>query len=131
MFSQSADFQKTTCCMNCGLAIFYKTEKTGVAQHKLFSRTFLIKCQGQIEAMGHRIISCFCQQNVLTGNLPSYFDFLWGVPPFSIFSCIFIKNQGIVKSNLSFYFWDKLLFWANTLQSRQGITLGRHNAVGA
>ena len=25
------------------------------------TRAFLIKCPGQIEAMGHRIISCFCQ----------------------------------------------------------------------
>ena len=49
--------------MNCGLAISYKTEKTSVAQKQLFSYTFLIKCQGQIEAMGHRIISCVCQTN--------------------------------------------------------------------
>ena len=42
-----------------GLAIFHKTEKTGVAQKRSFSCTFLIKCPGQIEAMGHRIISCF------------------------------------------------------------------------
>ena len=39
-----------------------------------------------------------------------------GGPPFSIFSCISIKNQGNCKINQSFYFWDKLLFWANTLQ---------------
>ena len=42
--------------------VFYKTQKTGVAQKQLFSCTCLPKCQGQIEAMGHRIISCVCQQ---------------------------------------------------------------------
>ena len=70
------------------------------------------------------------KKNVLIGKLQSILDF-WGGPPFSIFFCILIKNKGNCKIHLSFYFWDKLLFWANTLQSRQGITLGRHNAVGA
>ena len=42
-----------------GLLFF---EKTLVAKQLPFPRTFLTKCQGQIEAMGHRIISCVCQK---------------------------------------------------------------------
>ena len=52
-----------------------------------------------------------------------------GGPPIFNFLLYFDRKQGNCKIHLSFYFWDKLLFWANTLQSRQGITLGRHNAV--
>ena len=47
----------------------------------------------------------------------------------STYACV-CKKQGNCKIHLSFYFWDMLLFWANTPQSWQGITLGRHNAVG-
>ena len=115
------------CFLTSDLVIFMKT---GVAQTQLFSCTFLIKCQGQIKAMGHRIISCVCQTNSFLYVIYHRFLICWGVPPFSIVSCIFIKHKGNCKIHLSFYFWDKLLFWANTLQSRQGITLGRHNAVG-
>ncbi len=53
-----------------------------------------------------------------------------GGPPIFNFLLYVDTKQGYCKIHLSFYFWDKLLFWANTLQSRQGITLGRHNAVG-
>ena len=56
--------------MKFGLAIFYNTEKTGVAKNIFVSSTFVIKCQGQIEAMGHRITSYFrentrCSTNTL------------------------------------------------------------------
>ena len=43
-------------------SVFVVVEKTRVAQKRSFSCTFLIKCLGQIEAMGHRIISGFCQK---------------------------------------------------------------------
>ena len=71
-----------------GLAIFYQTEKTGVAKKRSFSRTFLIKCPGQIEAMGHGIISCVCKKMVLIGKLQSILDFGRGVPHFQ-FSFVF------------------------------------------
>ena len=53
---------KTKMFMKFGLAVSYKIQKTGVARKQFVSHTFLIKCQGQIEAMGNRIISCFCEK---------------------------------------------------------------------
>ncbi len=51
----------TTIYLHFWLAMFLYNEKIRVAQKLCFSCKLLIKCPGQIEAMGHRIISCFCQ----------------------------------------------------------------------
>ena len=67
---------------------------------KHFSCTFLIKCLGQIEAMGHRIISCVCQTIGFDWSTTiDYWLFMGGGSPHFQLSFVFwSKTNVIVKS---------------------------------